>query len=382
MKNGESTARRAQLRRLKALFGKEFRQVVRDPSSILIAFVLPAILLFLFGYAVSLDVTHIKVGLVVEDSSPEIHSFIVSFTNSRYFDAAIAGDRRSFQPDLALGRIRAIIVVPSDFSRKNTREGTSAPIQIITDGSEPNTASLVGGYVQGVLLGWLNEQSLDKGMIFRPPIEIQPRLWFNPELESRNFLVPGSMATIMSIIGTLLTALVIAREWERGTMEALMATPVGITELLIGKFVPYFLLGMGSMAVCVFMAVFVFGVPFRGSVLLLGLVTAAFLFDALGLGLLISTVARTQFVASQAALIVSFLPAFILSGFIFDITSMPLPIRMLTYALPPRYFVSCLQTLFLAGNIWAVIWPNVLAMVGFGALCFVVISRKSVKRLD
>jgi len=382
MKDGESTASVAQLRRLKALFGKEFRQVVRDPSSILIAFVLPAILLFLFGYAVSLDVTHIKVGLVVEDSSPEIHSFIVSFTNSRYFDAGIAGDRRIFEPDLALGRIRAIIVVPSDFARKTTREGTSAPIQIITDGSEPNTANLVGGYVQGVLMGWLNEQALDKGVIFRPPIEIQPRLWFNPELESRNFLVPGSMATIMSIIGTLLTALVIAREWERGTMEALMATPVGITELLIGKFVPYFLLGMGSMAVCVFMAVFVFGVPFRGSLLLLGLVTATFLFDALGLGLLISTVARTQFVASQAALIVSFLPAFILSGFIFDITSMPLPIRMLTHALPPRYFVSCLQTLFLAGNIWAVIWPNVLAMVGFGLLCFVLISRKSVKRLD
>ncbi len=382
MKDGEFTARRAQLRRLKALFGKEFRQVVRDPSSILIAFVLPAILLFLFGYAVSLDVTHIKVGLVAEDSSPEIHSFIVSFTNSRYFDARIAGDRRIFEPDLALGRIRAIIVVPSDFSRQSTREGTSAPIQIVTDGSEPNTANLVGGYVQGVLLGWLNEQSLDKGVIFRPPIEIQPRLWFNPELESRNFLVPGSMATIMAIIGTLLTALVIAREWERGTMEALMATPVRITELLIGKFVPYFVLGMGSMAVCVFMAIFVFGVPFRGSLFLLGLVTAVFLFDALGLGLLISTVARTQFVASQAALIVSFLPAFILSGFIFDITSMPLPIRMLTHALPPRYFVSCLQTLFLAGNIWAVLWPNVLAMVGFGVLCFVVISRKSVKRLD
>ena len=227
MRDGESTARRAQLRRLKALFGKEFRQVVRDPSSILIAFVLPAILLFLFGYAVSLDVTHIKIGLVVEDSSPEIHSFIVSFTNSRYFDARIAGDRRIFEPDLALGRIRAIVVVPSDFSRQSTREGISAPIQIITDGSEPNTANLVGGYVQGVLLGWLNEQSLDKGVIFRPPIEIQPRLWFNPELESRNFLIPGSMATIMAIIGTLLTALVIAREWNEEPWRRSWPLPSG-----------------------------------------------------------------------------------------------------------------------------------------------------------
>lgn len=382
MIGGIPGVRSARMRRLVALFDKEFRQVVRDPSSILIAFVLPAILLFLFGYAVSLDVTRIKIGLVVEDSSPEIHSLIVSFTNSRCFDARISGDRRSFHSDLALGHIRAIIVVPSDFSRQSNREGSSAPIQIITDGSEPNTASLVGGYVQGVFLGWLKQQSLDKGMAFLPSTEIQPRFWFNPELESRNGLIPGSMATIMTIIGTLLTALVIAREWERGTMEALMATPVCISELLIGKFVPYFILGMGSMAVCVFVAVIVFGVPFRGSLLLLGLCTAAFLFDALGLGLLISTIARTQFVASQVALIVSFLPAFILSGFIFDIASMPLPIRMLTYALPPRYFVSCLQTLFLAGNISDVIWLNVVAMVSLGSFFLVLISRKSVKRLD
>jgi ABC-2 type transport system permease protein len=382
MNDGIPGVRRAQFRRLRALFSKEFHQIMRDPSSILIAFVLPAILLFLFGYAVSLDLTQIKIGLVVEDSSPEINSFIVSFTNSRYFDARIAGDRRSLDSELALGNVRAIVVVPSDFSRQRACEDTSAPIQIVTDGSEPNTASIVGGYVRSVLLGWLKEQSLDEGVEFLPVTEIQPRFWFNPELESRNGLIPGSMATIMTIIGTLLTALVIAREWERGTMEALMATPVGISELLIGKFIPYFILGMGSMAICVFMAVIVFGVPFRGSFSLLALCTAVFLFDALGLGLLISTIARTQFVASQVALIVSFLPAFILSGFIFDIASMPLPIRMLTYALPPRYFVSCLQTLFLAGNIPAVIWPNVLAMVSLGSFFFVLISRKSVKRLD
>jgi ABC-2 type transport system permease protein len=382
MKDGVGTAGKLRLRRLKALFGKEFHQVVRDPSSILIAFVLPAILLFLYGYGVSLDLMHIKVGLVIEDSSPEIHSFIVSFTNSRYFDARIAQDRRSFESDLAIGRIRAIVDVPSDFSQQIDRKGASVPIQIITDGSEPNTANLIGGYVQGVFTAWLNEQSLGKGTTFRPPIEIQPRVWFNPELESRNFLVSGSMATIMAVIGTLLTALVIAREWERGTMEALMATPVRISELLIGKFVPYFMLGMGSMAVCVFIAIVAFGVPFRGSLLLLSLVTAAFLLDALGLGLLISTVAKTQFVASQAAFLASFLPAFILSGFIFDIGSMPLPIQILTYALPARYFVSCLQTLFLAGDIGAVITPNLIAMIGIGLIYFAVTWKKSVKRLD
>ncbi len=381
MKSGES-AGRARLRRLKALFGKEFRQVVRDPSCILIAFVLPAILLFLFGYGVSLDLMHIKVGIVAEDSTPDIHSLIVSFTNSRYFDARIVQDRRSVESDLTLGRIRAIIDIPSDFSRQTARAGISAPIQIITDGSEPNTANLVAGYVQGVFMSWLNGQALDQGKDFHPRIGVQPRVWYNQSLESRNFLVPGSMATILAIIGTLLTALVIAREWERGTMEALMATPVGISELLIGKFVPYFLLGAGSMAVCVSLATLVFGVPFRGSLVLLGVVTAAFLLDALGLGLLISTIAKTQFVASQAALIASFLPAMILSGFIFDIASMPLPIRIVTYALPARYFVSCLQTLFLAGNIWAVIWPNLFAMIGFGLIYFAITWRKSIKRLD
>ena len=174
MNEGVSTAGRLRLRRLKALFGKEFRQVVRDPSSIIIAFVLPAILLFLYGYGVSLDLMHIKVGLVTEDSTPDIHSFVVSFTNSRYFDARIERDRRSFESDLALGRVRAIVDVPSDFSRKTARKGTSAPIQVITDGSEPNTANLVGGYVQGVFTAWANDQSLDKGTTFRPLIEIQP----------------------------------------------------------------------------------------------------------------------------------------------------------------------------------------------------------------
>ncbi len=382
MKDGQPTARQAQVRRLRALFRKEFRQVVHDPSSILIAFVLPAILLFLFGYGVSLDLTHVKVGLVIEDSTPEVQSFVKSFANSRYFDVLIARDRRVFERDLALGNIRAIIDIPSDFSRLTNRVEGSAPIQVITDGSEPNTANLVGGYVQGAFQAWLNQQALDQGASFKPLVDIQPRVWFNEELESRNFLVPGSMATIMAVIGTLLTALVIAREWERGTMEALMATPVTISELLIGKFVPYFVLGMGSMAVCVFIAVVAFAVPFRGSYFVLALVTAAFLWAALGMGLLISTVGKTQFVASQAALIASFLPAFILSGFVFDIASMPWPIRMLTYALPARYFVSCLQTLFLAGNIWALIWPNVLAMLCFGLAYFAFTWLKSVKRLD
>ncbi|MGB6063767.1 MAG: ABC transporter permease [Desulfomonilaceae bacterium] len=382
MKDGQPTARQAQVRRLRALFRKEFRQVVRDPSSILIAFVLPAILLFLFGYGVSLDLTHVKVGLVIEDSTPEVQSFVKSFANSRYFDVLIARDRRVFERDLALGNIRAIIDIPSDFSRLTNRVEGFAPIQVITDGSEPNTANLVGGYVQGAFQAWLNQQALDQGASFKPLVDIQPRVWFNEELESRNFLVPGSMATIMAVIGTLLTALVIAREWERGTMEALMATPVTISELLIGKFVPYFVLGMGSMAVCVFIAVVAFAVPFRGSYFVLALVTAAFLWAALGMGLLISTVGKTQFVASQAALIASFLPAFILSGFVFDIASMPWPIRMLTYALPARYFVSCLQTLFLAGNIWALIWPNVLAMLCFGLAYFAFTWLKSVKRLD
>jgi ABC-2 type transport system permease protein len=214
------------------------------------------------------------------------------------------------------------------------------------------------------------------------PVEVQNRNWFNSELDSRNFLVPGLIAVIMTLIGALLTAMVVAREWERGTMEALLVTPVAIRELILGKLIPYFVMGMGGMILSVIMAVWVFGVPLRGSVWILSISSGFFLLFALGMGLLISITARNQFVAAQIAIIVTFLPAFLLSGFIFDINSMPRFVKGITYLIGARYYVSVLKTLFLAGNIWAVILPNTMALTLMAALLLGLSRLKFHKRLD
>ncbi len=278
------------------------------------------------------------------------------------------------------GRVKGVIVLAADFSERLGR-GESAPVQVLVDGSDPNTAGLVLNYAQGVWSNWLEQEAIARSNLLgqrnlTPVVSVEPRVWFNPDVRSQNFLIPGSIAIIMTLIGTLLTALVIAREWERGTIEALMATPVGVSEFLLGKLIPYFLLGMGAMILSASAAVFIFAVPFRGSIGVLLIVSATYLATMLPLGLLISTLAKNQFVASQAALVAAFLPAFELSGFIFEIDSMPWPIRCLTYVLPPRYFVASMQTLFLAGDVASVLaaqytfvgggGPRLLRAVGAG----------------
>jgi len=369
------------LRRMKALIGKEFIQVVRDPSSLLIAFVLPLILLFLFGYGVSLDAKRVKIGVAMEDSGAEAASLAASFLASPYFAARLSRDARVLEADLLAGRSRGIVVLANDFSRRFHSAGTAPPIQIITDGSETNTANYVQNYAQGVVSTWASLHKLQQGNDSRTGPLLVPRIWFNPELESRDSLVPGAIAIIMAIIGTLLTALVVSREWERGTMEAMMATPVGIVEVIIGKLIPYFLLGMVAMLGSVAIAVFLFKVPFHGSVGALLLTSVAFMLAALGQGLLISTAAKNQFVAAQVAMITGFLPAFLLSGFIFEIASMPMPIRGLTHIIPARYLVTNLQTLFLAGDVWSLLLPNVLILLGLAAVLFFITARKTAKRL-
>ena len=369
-------------RRMKALIIKEFYQMLRDPSCFLIGIGLPLILMFIYGFGVSLDMNHLKIGLVLEDTSPDAQSFAQALTDSRYFIVKTVRDRRELTDDILSGNIRGFVVIPSYFSQFRERPDIIAPIQVIADASETNTANFVQNYVQGAWQTWLQVEHLTDDLKGLPKVNAQPRFWYNEELESRNFLIPGSLAIIMTLIGTLLTALVVSREWERGTMEALMSTPVHIVEILVGKLVPYFLLGMGSMTMCVVIAVFFYDVPLRGSFLLLALVSGVFLFAALVLGLLISTVARNQFAAAQAAIVSAFLPAFILSGFIFEIASMPLPIRLITYILPARYFVSCLQTLFLVGNVWSLILHNLVAMLVLGTLLFLATARRTVKRLD
>lgn len=370
------------IRRIKALIIKEFLQVIRDPSSILISIGLPSLLMFIYGFGVSLDLDHLRIGVVMEDTSPDARSFVQSLVDSRFFQVKIARDRRELLEDILSGKIRGMVVIPSYFTTFREQAVHKAPIQVIADGSETNTANFVQNYVQGAWLVWLQQESITNKLQGLPLVKTQPRFWYNEELHSRNFLIPGSLAIIMTLIGTLLTALVVSREWERGTMEALMSTQVNIFELLIGKLIPYYILGMASMTVCVFIAVFAYSVPFRGSFLLLGVVTSFFLFAALSLGLLISTLAKNQFAASQAAIVSAFLPAFMLSGFIFEIASMPLPIRLITYILPARYFVSSLQTLFLVGNVWRLIIFNLIPILALGLLLCVLTLRWTVKRLD
>ena len=341
-------------RRLRGLIRKEALQIIRDPSSISIAFILPAILLLLFGYGVSLDAQHVPVALVVQSNSREAAGFTTSLANSKYFAARPMLDREAAERAMIDGEVDAIVNLRSDFERRIFSPG-GAPIQVIVNGIDANKGRIVVGYVQGAWQTWLKQYALDHGQDLSPPITIEHRVWFNADVRSRNFLVPGLIAIIMTLIGALLTAMVVAREWERGTWEALMVTPVRIGEVLLGKVIPYFLLGMGGMALSTAMGVWVFAVPLRGSLVLLFAVSALYMLTALGMGLLISTVARSQFVAGQVAIIVAFLPAFILSGFIFDINSMPVVVQWLTHILPARYFVSSLQTLFLAGDVWPIL---------------------------
>jgi len=368
------------LRRFRALVRKETQQLVRDPSTILIAFVLPLILLFLFGYGVSLDASRTRIGLVIESSTPAARDLGASFRASPYFEVRVGRDRREFADEMVAGRVRGIVVIPADFGSVGLRRAGAPELQVLVDGAEPNTASFVQNYARGVVANWMRVRS-EGSVRAAPPISIEQRFWFNPELTSRFFLVPGSIAIIMTLIGTLLTALVVAREWERGTMEAMMATPVTAIELLAGKLLPYFALGLGSMVMCTVIAVFLFGVPFEGSILALFALSIAFLCPALGQGLLISAATKNQFVASQVALLSGFLPGFLLSGFLFEIGSMPEPIQWLTTIVPSRYFVPSLQTVFLVGDLWPQFAQDIGIMLAIGAVFFALAARNTQKRL-
>lgn len=369
-------------RRLKALIIKESFQIVRDPSSLLISIVLPVLLIFLYAYGVSLDLNHLKIGLVLEDTAPDAISLSRSFLDSRYFDVQVARDRRDLIQDLEKGAIRGLVVVPFYFSRFRYLRDTLAPIQAIGDGSEPNTATFFQNYVRGAFQNWLRQEQISSNLKDLAQVTVQSRFWYNEQLESRNFLLPGSLAIIMTLIGILLTALVVSREWERGTMEAMMSTPITIFELMIGKIIPYFVLAMLSMTICFILTVYGFGIPFRGSIWVLGIVATAFLYCALALGLMISTLAKNQLVAFQVAIITGFLPAYILSGFLFEISSMPVWIRFLTYLMPARYFVTDLQTLFLVGNVWKLLLLNIVPMLVIGTIFILITVKKTVKRLD
>ncbi|MCX7427612.1 MAG: ABC transporter permease [Planctomycetia bacterium] len=369
------------LMRLRGLVRKEFLQVVRDKSSIGIAFLLPTVLLLLFGYGVSLDAKHVPIAIVVQQPSADTARLVGVFQGSEYFDPSVMLSTREAVAAMEQGRVKAIVHVRANFADR-LRADPGAPIQVIVNGVDANTARLIQGYVQGAWQSWLAATARADGLILPPAVDVQHRIWFNPGVRSRDFLVPGLIPLVMVLIGALLTALVMAREWERGTMESLLVTPVTIREILVGKLAAYFSLGLGGMLLSVFMATWLFGVPLRGSFWVLLLASSLFLVVALGMGLLISTVARNQFVASQVAILSTYLPTFILSGFIFDIGSMPKPIQVITYAIPARYFVSILQTVFLAGDVWPVILPNMLALLAMAVVLLGLTRLRLKKRLQ
>lgn len=371
--------RHVRRRRFVAMLVKEGRQIMRDPSTMLIAFLLPMILLFLMGYGLNLDASRTRVGLSLQDDSAAARSLAETYRQSRFFDVRAAGAMAEIEPRLVAGDIRAIIVIPQDFGRQAARGGGT--IQVVTDGALPNAASFTSAYAEGVRQTWAAERARDGGRAAVPPVRVTARFWFNPELESRNFLVPSAIAVVITLIGSLLTALVVAREWERGTLEALMATPIGMGEFLLTKVIPYFLLGLGSMALCTVVAVTLFEVPFRGSIAALVVISAVYLVPALGQGLLISAALKNQFVASQIALLTSFLPTLLLSGAIFEISSMPRLIQALTYAVPARYLIPQLQTVFLAGDDWGLFLPNMAVLLAFGAVLFLLCVRVTRRRI-
>ena len=356
------------LERTLAIVWKEWLQVFRDPSALLVAFVLPAIMLFLFGYALSLDATNVKVGFVLEDASPVARSFYNSLDASRYFDARYYSSRPEAERSLRDEEIRAVVVVPNDFS-KRVAQGGGGAIQLLTDGGETNLSLIVEGYVSSAYAKWVSFYRAETGATVAgaDKINLFTKTLYNTAQISRNSLVPGSMALVLAMIGALLTCMVVAREWERGTMEATLATSVGRVEMFLGKITPYFLLGMVAALGSAFLARIVFDVPFRGSLLALVYSSGVFLLVATTQGLLISSVCRDQNLASQVALLTSFLPNYILSGVLFEIDSMPRILQFVTYLFPARYYVVSLQTIFMAGDVWGLLnrQAGCMALTGF-----------------
>jgi ABC-2 type transport system permease protein len=357
---------RDKARRVRALVVKETRQMVRDPASIAIGIVLPLILILLFGYGLSLDVKNVPVAVVLENPTPSAQDLVAGFQLSPYFQAQITRSMPPAEKMMLERSVDAIVRIPSDFDR-NVNLG-HAEVEVLLHGGDANRARIIQGYVQGAIQAWNARQAAEGRPVQQgAAAAVQMRLWFNDANDSHYFLVPGLIVLVMTLIGALLTAMVMAREWERGTLESLFVTPVRSEEILLGKTIPYFLLGMLGLALCVVSSKFLFHVPLRGTLPVLLCASMLYVLVALGIGLLISSAVKNQLVASQLALLATFMPALMLSGFLFDLRSMPTAIRLITYLLPARYYVTLLQTLFLAGNVWRVVIPNMLVLAAMTA---------------
>jgi len=369
-----------------AIARKEFIHITRDWRSLALVILMPALLMLLFGYAVTLDVKKVPMAVLDRDRSQESLNFVQKFSASPYFSLRhFVQDERAMKRLIDGGKVKMGLVLPWDFS-KTVKAGKKATVQVLLDGSDSNTANIVLGYVQAIARQYnLEKTSLKVERMGRVrldlPVEGQMRVWFNEDLESKNYFIPGLVAVIMSIIGVLLTGQVVVREWEKGTMELLISTPVKKGELIIGKLFPYFFLGLVDLLLAVFMGRWVFQVPFRGSMILLLGLSCIYIVVALALGLTISVVARTQLLANQMAMVIGFLPTFLLSGFTFVIANMPTWLQIITYAIAPRYYVRAVKEIFLKGTGLSFLWTETLVLVGMGIAGLWVAARSFRKEL-
>lgn len=340
--------------RLWAVARKEFIHIFRDSRSLGMAIAIPMLLLMLFGYALTLDVDNVPMVVWDQSESQSSREFISRFDASRYF--SVQGQVRNYREvERAIDSSRALIalVIPPDFAGR-IESGRKADVQLLVDGSDSNTATIAMGYAEAVTQTYsqdviLRDAQRAGGRTLQQPLEVRPRVWFNADLESKNYIIPGLIAVIMMVIAALLTSLTVAREWERGTMEQLISTPVKGPELILGKLLPYFLIGMFDVLLAVLMGEYMFHVPLRGNVALLFGMAAIFLVGALSLGMVISIVTKSQLLASQLAMVLTFLPSFLLSGFMYAISNMPMPIQIITHVIPARYFVALLKGIYLKG---------------------------------
>jgi ABC-2 type transport system permease protein len=358
-----------------ALVIKEFKQIKRDVSSILVAFVMPLLILVIFGYGMSFDIKNIRIDVVQQDSGKIAKDLVDLYSFSDYFSANVVKSTQEARGNMESGKTMGTIIIPDGFS-KNIRKGKPGPrIQIVSDGTDPNTAAYIEAYSIGLFSKCL--MSLQKSN--RAPLNIINRLWFNPTTESINFLMAGALTMILAIVGTFLTSLVVAKEWERGTMEAIISTPISSLEIVLSKIIPYFGLCVVSLTIALSYGVFVFNMPFEGSIFAMALVSCVFIMVSLLIGLLISTATKNQFVAAMGAVTVTFMPTFMLSGFVFEIQSMPKWIQLFSYIFPSRYYVSSTRTICLVGDIWEIILEDVCIL---GCMCVAIgfLLKKALKK--
>jgi ABC-2 type transport system permease protein len=375
------------LTRLLAIARKEVIQILRDARSLIIVVLMPAVLVLLFGYGVNLDLKRLPVYVLDQDGSQQSQDLLKHFQASEYFQIArVVSDYSALTRALDDGHAKMGIVIPWDFSQR-LRDGRPVEIQALVDGSDDNTANVLIGYSQAVVQGYSAQVQIDwlreRGLSIQPAaMSVETRTWYNEDLESSAFIIPGVLALVMSVIGAFLTSLTIAREWERGTMEQLISTPVTAMEIMLGKLAPYFVLGMFDTVISALIAIYWFQVPFRGSWVTLMVASALFMVVVLSLGFFISVLAKSQFAASQIALLITFLPAFLLSGFLFSIEQMPIVLQWITRILPARYYVSVLKKIFLKGTPAAMLYADLIPLVVFALVLAMVATHSFHKRLD